>query len=116
MIVVAAALGVVWSWTMVYRPLLQVRRLVRDLAEGRVSAGFVAIEAGEVAEEGGHPATAGAQKEKKLPGLNAEVDGIERDGRAELFGEGFDGDRDHALARVKVGCGPKAGKYSNVTE
>ena len=42
LIVVAAALGVAWGWTMVYRPLLQVRRLVRDLAEGKVSAGFVA--------------------------------------------------------------------------
>ena len=65
---------------------------------------------------GGFPAAAWAEEEKKLPRLDAEVDGIERDGRAELFGEGFDGDRDHALARVKVGCGPKAGKYSNVTE
>jgi len=42
LIVVAAWLGVAWGWAMVYRPLLQVRRLVRDLAEGRVSSGFVA--------------------------------------------------------------------------
>lgn len=42
LIVVAVALAVAWGWTMVYRPLLQVRRLVRDLAEGKVSRGFVA--------------------------------------------------------------------------
>ena len=42
MIVVAALLAAAWGWTMVYRPLLQVRRLVRDLADGRVSSGFVA--------------------------------------------------------------------------
>lgn len=42
LILVAAALAVGWGWTMVYRPLLQVRRLVRDLAEGKVSHGFVA--------------------------------------------------------------------------
>ena len=42
LLVVAALLAVAWGWTMVYRPLLQVRRLVRDLAEGKVSAGFVA--------------------------------------------------------------------------
>ena len=41
-IVVAAALALAWGWTMVYRPLLQVRRLVKDLAEGRISRGFVA--------------------------------------------------------------------------
>ena len=39
---VAALLAAAWGWTMVYRPLLQVRRLVRDLADGRVSSGFVA--------------------------------------------------------------------------
>ena len=42
LIVVAAGLAVAWGWTMVYRPLRQVRRLVRDLAEGKVSRGFVA--------------------------------------------------------------------------
>ena len=42
LIVVAAGLAVAWGWVMVYRPLLQVRRLVRDLAEGKVSRGFVA--------------------------------------------------------------------------
>ena len=42
LIVVAALLAAAWGWTMVYRPLLQVRRLVKDLAEGKVSAGFVA--------------------------------------------------------------------------
>jgi two-component system phosphate regulon sensor histidine kinase PhoR len=42
LIVVAALLAVAWFWGWVYRPLLQVRRLVRDLAEGRDSAGFVA--------------------------------------------------------------------------
>ena len=42
LIVVAALLAVAWGWTMVYRPLLQVRRLARDLAEGRFSSGFVA--------------------------------------------------------------------------
>jgi len=42
LIVVAAGLAVAWGWGMVYRPLLQVRRLVRDLAEGKVSRGFVA--------------------------------------------------------------------------
>ena len=42
LILVAAALAVAWGWTMVYRPLRQVRRLVRDLAEGKISSGFVA--------------------------------------------------------------------------
>ena len=42
LIVMAALLAAVWGWTMVYRPLQQVRRLVRDLAEGKVSRGFVA--------------------------------------------------------------------------
>lgn len=42
LLVVAMAVVVAWGWAMVYRPLLQVRRLVRDLAEGKVSAGFVA--------------------------------------------------------------------------
>lgn len=42
LILVAAALAVAWGWIMVYRPLLQVRRLVKDLAEGRISRGFVA--------------------------------------------------------------------------
>ena len=42
LIVVAAGLAAAWGWTMVYRPLRQVRRLVRDLAEGKVSRGFVA--------------------------------------------------------------------------
>jgi len=42
LIVVAALLAVAWGWVMVYRPLLQVRRLVRDLAEGKASSGFVA--------------------------------------------------------------------------
>jgi len=42
LIMVAVLLAVAWGWTMIYRPLLQVRRLVRDLAEGRISAGFVA--------------------------------------------------------------------------
>ncbi|NBT89924.1 MAG: PAS domain S-box protein [Verrucomicrobia bacterium] len=42
LILVATALAVAWGWIMVYRPLLQVRRLVKDLAEGRISRGFVA--------------------------------------------------------------------------
>ena len=42
LILVAAALALGWGWTMVYRPLLQVRRLVRDLAQGKRSSGFVA--------------------------------------------------------------------------
>lgn len=42
LILVATTLAVAWGWTMVYRPLRQVRRLVRDLAEGKVSRGFVA--------------------------------------------------------------------------
>lgn len=42
LILLAALLALAWGWTMVYRPLLQVRRLVRDLAEGKVSSGFVA--------------------------------------------------------------------------
>jgi len=42
LIVVAALLALAWGWTMVYRPLKQVRRLVSDLAEGKVPAGFVA--------------------------------------------------------------------------
>ena len=42
LLVVAALLAVAWGWTMVYRPLKQVRRLVRDLAEGKISRGFVA--------------------------------------------------------------------------
>ena len=42
LLVVAAVLAVAWGWTMVYRPLKQVRRLVRDLAEGKISRGFVA--------------------------------------------------------------------------
>ena len=42
LIVVTAALAVAWGWMMVYRPLLQVRRLVRDLAEGKAPGGFVA--------------------------------------------------------------------------
>jgi two-component system phosphate regulon sensor histidine kinase PhoR len=41
LLVVLTAAGM-WAWSWVYRPLGQVRRLVRDLAEGRVSAGFVA--------------------------------------------------------------------------
>ena len=42
LILVATTLAVAWGWVMVYRPLLQVRRLVKDLAEGRISRGFVA--------------------------------------------------------------------------
>lgn len=42
LIVAAVALAVAGGWTMVYRPLRQVRRLVRDLAEGKISSGFVA--------------------------------------------------------------------------
>lgn len=42
LIVVAASLAMAWAWTMVYRPLQQVRRLARDLAEGKVPGGFVA--------------------------------------------------------------------------
>lgn len=42
LILVAALLALAWGWTMVYRPLKQVRRLVSDLAEGKVPAGFVA--------------------------------------------------------------------------
>lgn len=36
------ALVGIWIWGMVYRPILQLRRLLRDLAEGRKSTGFVA--------------------------------------------------------------------------
>ena len=42
LMVVVVALALAWGWTMVYRPLLQVRRLVRELAEGKASSGFVA--------------------------------------------------------------------------
>ena len=42
LIVVAVMVGVAWAWTMVYRPLLQVRRLVKELAEGKEPSGFVA--------------------------------------------------------------------------
>ena len=42
LVVVAALLAAGWLWAMVYRPILQIRRLVRDLAEGREPAGFVA--------------------------------------------------------------------------
>ncbi|MEY2852797.1 MAG: hypothetical protein RL549_1496 [Verrucomicrobiota bacterium] len=42
LILVAAGGVALWAWGWVYRPLLQVRRLVRDLAEGKESAGFVA--------------------------------------------------------------------------
>lgn len=31
-----------WLWTLVYRPILQIRRLVKDLAEGKEPTGFVA--------------------------------------------------------------------------
>lgn len=42
LILVAGLLAAAWGWTMVYRPLQQVRRLVRDLSEGKAPAGFVA--------------------------------------------------------------------------
>ena len=41
LIVAAGLLAAGWAWTMVYRPLLQVRRLVKELAEGKEPAGFV---------------------------------------------------------------------------
>lgn len=42
LILVAALLGGGWIWMLVYRPILQIRRLVQDLAEGREPTGFVA--------------------------------------------------------------------------
>lgn len=42
LMVVAAGLAVAWGWVMVYRPLKQVRRLAKDLAEGKAAGGFVA--------------------------------------------------------------------------
>ena len=74
------------------------------------------VEAGEVAEEGGFAAAAGAEEEEEFTGLDAEVDGIEGDGGAELFGEVFDGDRDHGLRKAKVGSEPRGDKRWNVTE
>lgn len=42
LLVVTALLAAGWLWALVYRPILQIRRLVRDLAEGKDSTGFVA--------------------------------------------------------------------------
>ena len=42
MIVTALVVAGLWAWGWLYRPLLQVRRLVRELAEGKIPAGFVA--------------------------------------------------------------------------
>jgi len=42
LIVVVGGVALAWAWTMVYRPLLQVRRLVKELAEGKEPSGFVA--------------------------------------------------------------------------
>ena len=42
LIVIVGGVTLAWAWTMVYRPLLQVRRLVRELAEGKEPSGFVA--------------------------------------------------------------------------
>ena len=42
LIVVAGLLLTGWLWALVYRPILQIRRLVRDLAEGKEPTGFVA--------------------------------------------------------------------------
>ena len=41
-ILLAVVLAAVWGWVMVYRPLRQVRRLVKELAEGKAPGGFVA--------------------------------------------------------------------------
>jgi len=41
-ILVGALLVGGWLWALVYRPILQIRRLVRDLAEGKEPTGFVA--------------------------------------------------------------------------
>ncbi|MCX6934800.1 MAG: PAS domain-containing protein, partial [Verrucomicrobia bacterium] len=38
----AVALASAWAWNMVYRPMMQLRRLIRDLAEGQKPTGFVA--------------------------------------------------------------------------
>jgi hypothetical protein len=50
LIVVAAVLAVAWGWTMVYRPLLQVRRLVRDLADF-VPSGTRPVQSGGLARQ-----------------------------------------------------------------
>jgi two-component system phosphate regulon sensor histidine kinase PhoR len=42
LIVTALVVAALWAWGWFYRPLLQVRRLVRELAEGKIPAGFVA--------------------------------------------------------------------------
>ncbi|NBS13744.1 MAG: PAS domain-containing protein [Verrucomicrobia bacterium] len=42
LILAVALLAGGWIWTLVYRPILQIRRLVNDLAEGREPTGFVA--------------------------------------------------------------------------
>jgi two-component system phosphate regulon sensor histidine kinase PhoR len=41
LMVVAVLLAGGWLWALVYRPILQIRRLVKDLAEGKEPAGFV---------------------------------------------------------------------------
>jgi len=42
LVVVVALLAGGWLWALVYRPILQIRRLVQDLAEGKEPSGFVA--------------------------------------------------------------------------
>ena len=42
LIVAVAFLVAGWLWALVYRPILQIRRLVRELAEGKEPTGFVA--------------------------------------------------------------------------
>jgi len=40
LIVAVAFLVAGWLWALVYRPILQIRRLVRELAEGKEPTGF----------------------------------------------------------------------------
>ena len=42
LILVVGAVGAGWVWAMVYRPMLQLRRLIQDLAENQRPTGFVA--------------------------------------------------------------------------
>ena len=80
------------------------------------AAGIGPIETGEMAEKGGFAATAGTQQKEKFPSLDAEVDGVQGDGRAELLGQVFNGDRDHKRVKGKVGSSNVGSKRWNVTE
>ena len=79
------------------------------------AAGVGPIEAGEVAKKGGFAATAGPKQKEKFPSLDAEVDGVQRDGGAEFLGQVFNGDRNHG-EESKVESAHAGGKFWNVTE